>query len=460
MVPERADLVVLGGGSAGYAAALRGRQLGLEVVLVEEDLLGGTCLHRGCIPTKSLLHVAEVADQVREAAALGLVATVDGVGGVDGSALRAHRERVVGRLHRGLQALIAASGAVVVPGRGKLVAPGAVGVGDRTITAGNVLIATGAEPIVPAGVTLGDRIVTSDGALELPEVPGRAVIVGGNVIGLEIGSAWRSLGADVTVVEARERVLPDTDAALGAAVRRAFRRRGMVVRTGVAVTGVEASPTSAVVSLGDDTTLDADVVLVAVGRRPRTSALGLAEAGVRLLDSGHVATDERLATSAPGVFAGGDLVVGPQLAHRGFAHGVFVAEEIAGLAPMPVDDALVPRVTYGSPEVVSVGLTEDETRTAHGSATATTYDLAGNGRSLILGTSGHAVIVTRPDGQIAGVHLVGDRVSEQAGAALLMVAWESHAADVAVLPHAHPTQSEALGEAAMVLAGRPLHAHS
>lgn len=455
MTEHSFDLVILGGGSGGYAAALRAAELGSSVALIEKDKLGGTCLHRGCIPTKALLHSAEVADNVRGSEHVGVRASFDGI---DMGAVHAYREGVVAKKHKGLEGLIAARKITVVRGSGRLLDDGRVAVGDDRYSGTDVVLATGSYSRSLPGLELDDRILTSDQALTLSSVPRSAVILGGGVIGVEFASIWRSFGAEVTIVEALDRLVPVEDAAMGKALERAFRKRGITARTGTRFARAERTADGVRVELEDGSSLDTDVVLVAVGRGPSTAGLGLDEAGVEL-DRGFVRVDERLRTTRPHVWAVGDIVPGLQLAHRSFQQGIFVAEEIAGLAPTVIPDTLVPKVTYSSPEVASVGLTEEQARAAHGDAIAVReYNLAGNGKSEILGTAGLVKVVRRSDGPIIGVHLVGDRVGELITEGQLAVGWEAHPEDIAPFIHAHPTQSEALGEAFLALAGKPLHA--
>ena len=464
---ESFDLVVLGAGSGGYACALRAAQLGLQVALVERDLLGGTCLHRGCIPTKAYLHAAEVADAARNGAQFGVHATVDKI---DLAGVQAYADGVVARMHKGLTGLISSRGITVVTGEGRLV-PGdptpSVAVGDRTLHAPSVVLASGSYARTLPGLEIdGVRVLTSDAALRLGALPTSAIVLGGGVIGVEFASAWRSFGVEVTVVEALDRLVPGEDPASSAALQRAFRKRGITVRTGARVRGVEPSATGVRMTLDDaaSTTLEADLVLVAVGRGPSSAGLGYEEAGVAL-DRGFVVVDERLRTGVPGVYAVGDLVLGLQLAHRGFAHGVFVAEDVAheagrlDRAPELVPDEQIPRVTYSDPEVASVGLSEAVARERFGDVQTVTYDLGGNGRSQILKTAGFVKLVRQVDGPVVGVHLVGARVGELIGEAQLITSWDAYPDEVAALPHAHPTQNEALGEAHLALAGKPLHAH-
>lgn len=460
---DTADVVVLGGGSGGYSCALRAAQLGMSVALVESGKLGGTCLHNGCIPTKALLHAAEIVDSVRTAADFGIKATLDGV---DITAVHAYKQKVVDNLYRGLEGLIASRAIRVVRGHGRVV-------GDRTVAVdladggtsryrGEALVlATGSQSRTLPGIDIGGPIMTSDRALELDSIPGSAIVLGGGVIGCEFASLWASLGVEVTVVEAASRLLPTEDDWSSKQLNRAFRKRGITIRTGAMLSAAHETDAGVTVDLaGESEPLRADILLVAVGRGPRTSGLGLEEAGIRL-DRGFVEVDDALQTTVPGVYAVGDIVPGPQLAHRGFANGIFVAEQLAGLDCVPVADSGIPRVTYSHPEVASIGLTEAEAVERHGDVTTAVYDLGGNGKSRILQTSGGVKLVRAgSDGPVVGIHLVGDRVGELIGEAQLIYNWEATADDVANLVHAHPTQAEALGEAHLALAGKPLHAHA
>lgn len=456
MTEHTFDIVVLGGGSGGYAAALRAAELGRSVAIVEKDKVGGTCLHRGCIPTKAMLHAAEVADATRDAAHLGVRASLDGI---DVAALTAYREKIVAKKYRGLEGLITARGITTVHGEGRLEAGPAVRVGDDVYRGTEVILATGSYTRSLPGLEFGGRILSSEGALALAEIPGRVIMLGGGVIGCEFASAWRSLGADVTIVEALDHLVPAEDPTMSKGLERAFRRRGITAMLGKRFASASQSADAVTVTLEDGTSHEADYLLVAVGRGPVTAGLGYEEAGVRL-DRGFVAVDDRLLTSVAHVWAVGDIVPGLQLAHRGFGQGIFVAEEIAGLAPILVPETVIPRVTYSSPEVASVGLTEAQAVALHGAdaVTAYEYNLAGNGRSEIIGTSGVVKMVRRIDGPVLGVHLIGDRVGELITEGQLAVGWDAHPEDIAPFVHAHPTQSEALGEAFLALAGKPLHA--
>ncbi|MBE9373181.1 dihydrolipoyl dehydrogenase [Saccharopolyspora sp. HNM0983] len=455
MTDTSADLVILGGGSGGYACAFRAAELGLSVVLIEKDKLGGTCLHRGCIPTKALLHAAEVADSAREGDQFGVKSSLEGI---DMAGVNSYKDGIVGNLYKGLQGLAKAHKVTMVEGSGSLVDANTVEVDGTRYTGKNVLLATGSYSKSLPGLELGGRVITSEQALNLDHVPDKVVVLGGGVIGVEFASVWRSFGAEVTIVEALPHLVPNEDEFASKRLERSFRKRGITFKTGVKFTGVEQSESGVSVSLENGEQHDADLLLVAVGRGPNTAGYGYEEAGVQL-DRGFVRTDERLRTGVPGVYAVGDIVPGLQLAHRGFQQGIFVAEEIAGLNPQVIDESGIPRVTYSHPEVASVGLTESAAKEQYGSVQTFTYDLAGNGKSQILKTSGAVKLVRAEDGPVVGLHLIGDRVGELIGEAQLIYNWEALPEDVAPLVHAHPTQTEALGEAHLALAGKPLHVH-
>jgi dihydrolipoamide dehydrogenase len=452
------DVVILGGGSGGYAAALRAAELGLSVALVERDKLGGTCLHRGCIPTKALLHAAEVADSARESEQFGVRATLDSI---DMSGVHKYKDGVVARLYKGLQGLVASKGITYVEGEGRLVSADTVEVAGRRVTGRTFVLATGSYARSLPGLQIGGRIITSDQALTLDSVPQRVVILGGGVIGVEFASVWKSFGAEVTIVEALPRLVPNEDEACSKALERAFRRRKINFTTGVRFSGATQSEAGVTVSLESGETIEADVLLVAVGRGPNATGFGYEEVGVRM-DRGFVPTDERLHTNVPNVYAVGDIVPGLQLAHRGFQQGIFVAEDIAGLNPVPIVESGIPRVTYCEPEIASVGLTQVQAAERFGADAVETYEynLGGNGKSQILATAGFVKLVRQKGGPVVGVHMVGARVGELVGESQLIVNWEAYPEDVAQLVHAHPTQNEALGEAHLALAGKPLHAHS
>jgi len=450
------DLVVLGAGSGGYAAALRASQLGLTVGLIEKGKVGGTCLHVGCIPTKALLHSAEIADAARDSSKYGVKATLEGI---DIEGVTAYRQGIVSSKYKGLQGLIKARGITTIEGEGRLTSPTTVQVGDQTITGKNVVLATGSYSRSLPGLEIGGRVITSEQALELDFVPKTVAVLGGGVIGVEFSSVWKSWGSDVTIIEALPHLVPNEDESISKQFERAFRKRGIKFSLGVRFQSVTQNNNGVVVTLENGETIEAELLLVAVGRGPSTANLGFEEIGVTV-DRGFVITNERLETNIPGLYAVGDIVPGLQLAHRGFQHGVFVAEEIAGLNPIVVDDINIPKVTYSDPEVASVGLSEAKAAEKYGAEAISTYDynLAGNGKSHIIGTSGSIKLVRVNDGPVVGVHMIGARVGELIGEAQLAVSWEAYPEDVAPLIHAHPTQNEALGEAFLALAGKPLHA--
>jgi dihydrolipoamide dehydrogenase len=453
------DVLILGAGSGGYACALRAAQLGLSVGLVEKGNLGGTCLHVGCIPTKALLHAAEVADAARDSEQFGVRASFDGI---DMSGVNAYKDGVVARLFKGLTGLVKSRGITVIEGEGGMTAPLTVGVGDDSYTGDHLVLASGSYARSLPGLDVdGDRVLTSEQALRLDRVPASVIVLGGGVIGCEFASVWRSFGAEVTIVEALPRLIAGEDEASAKVLERSFRKRGITLRTATPFQSAKTTQDGVAVTVEGGDVLEAELLLVAVGRGPSTAGLGYDEQGVAM-ERGYVLTDERLRTNLDHTYAVGDIVPGLQLAHRGFQQGIFVAEEIAGLAPAPIDETGIPRITYSHPEVASVGLTEAQAVERHGAeaVSTVTYDLGGNGRSQILKTQGFVKLVGLVDGPVVGIHLVGDRVGELIGEAQLIYGWEGHAADVAPLVHAHPTQHEALGEAHLALAGKPLHAHS
>lgn len=456
MTTHTFDLVVLGGGSGGYAAALRAAELGKSVALIEKDKVGGTCLHRGCIPTKALLHAAEVADHVRDAASVGVGATFEGV---DATGVRTYRENIVAKKFKGLEGLIKARGITTVAGEGRLNADRTVSVGDDVYSGADVVLATGSYSRSLPGLEIGGRILTSEQALALDVVPERVLVLGGGVIGVEFASVWRSFGAEVTIIEALPHLVPNEDLALSKGLERAFRRRGIQYSLGTRFQTATQDDAGVTVTLEDGKTFTGDYLLVAVGRGPVTANLGFEEAGVNL-DRGFVTVDDELRTGVEHLWAVGDIVPGLQLAHRGFLQGIAVAERIAGLSPAPIPESQIPKITYSNPEVASVGVTEEAAAAEHGTDAIVSYEynLAGNGKSEIIGTTGLVKVVRLKDGPVLGVHLLGDRVGELITEGQLAVAWEAHPEDVAPLIHAHPTQSEALGEAFLALAGKPLHA--
>jgi len=376
------DLVILGGGSGGYAAALRGSQLGLSVALIEADKVGGTCLHRGCIPTKALLHSAEIADGARDGAHFGVKSTFNGI---DMARVNSYKDGVINKLYKGLSGF-------------------------------------------------------------------------GGVIGCEFASVWKSFGSEVTIIEGLPHLISLEDESSSKQLERAFRKRGINFELGVRFQSAVKTKKGVTVTLEDGKTFDAEILMVSVGRGPVSSNIGYEEQGIAM-DRGYVLVDDKCRTNVPGIWAVGDLIPTPQLAHVGFAEGILVAEEIAGLNPRAINYDGIPRVTYSDPEVASVGLTTAEAKKRGHDVVELSYDLAGNGKAQILNTAGSIKLIAQKDGPILGIHMVGARVGELLAEAELIYNWEARASDVAPLIHAHPTLSEAMGEAHMALAGKPLHAH-
>lgn len=458
MADHSFDVVILGGGSGGYAAALRSAQLGKSVALVERDKLGGTCLHRGCIPTKALLHSAEIADNTREAENFGINATFNSI---DMPKVNSYRDGIIDKLFKGLTGLVNSKNITVVAGEGRLTGPKTVTVNGDNYTGTNVVLATGSYSKSLPGLEIGGRVITSDHALKLDFVPKSVIVLGGGVIGVEFASIWRSFGSEVTIIEGLTHLVPNEDEVISKALERAYRKRGIDFKLGVRFSGVEHTDSSVTAVLEDGTRVEAELMLVAVGRGPNTAGFGYEEQGLTM-DRGWVITNDRLNTNLPGVYAAGDIVPGVQLAHRGFQQGIFIAEDIAGLNPVAIDEDGIPKVTYCEPEIASVGLSEAKAIEKFGADNVSTYEynLGGNGKSQILGTAGFIKLVRRNNGPVLGVHMIGSRVGEQIGEAQLIVNWEAYPEDVATLIHAHPTMNEAMGEAHLALAGKPLHAHA
>ncbi len=455
------DMVVLGAGTGGYAAALHAAQLGMRVALIERDKVGGTCLHRGCIPTKALLHSAEVLDEIRSAKRFGITVDPSAVS-VDWPGVQDHKKKVVNKLVSGLEGLIKQRKIEVVAGEGVLEKPGRVQAGDRTLEAPHTVVATGSAPKMIPGLEPGERIITSDEALEAG-VPKSAIVLGGGSVGVEFASIWRSFGADVTVVEMLPTLVPLEDEALGSALAKAFSKRGIKVLTGAKLEEAAATGsgvTAKVSTNGKTETLKADVLLVAVGRGPVTD--GLEKSGLAV-DRGYVPVRGACETNLAGVFAVGDVVAlegrgHPQLAHVAFAEGILVAEKASGRNPVPINYDAIPRATYCVPEVAAVGLTESQAREQGHDVVTKVVNFQGIGKAAILGeTTGFCKVVAAKDGPILGVHYVGPRVTELVAEAMLAVGWEALPEEVAALIHPHPTLTEAFGEATLAMAGKALH---
>jgi dihydrolipoamide dehydrogenase len=456
LIVAQFDLVILGGGSGGYACALRAAQLGKTVALIESGKLGGTCLHRGCIPTKALLHSGEIADSAREASTFGVNAQFLSM---DMVAVNAYKDGVITKLHKGLQGLVKSRNITFVEGHGRLVSKDTVEVNGERYTGTNVVLATGSYAKSLPGLEIdGVRVMTSDHATNLTYVPKSVIVLGGGVIGCEFASVWKSFGAEVTIIEGLSHLVALEDESSSKQLERAYRKRGINFELGVRFKSHTVTADGVTVELEDGKTFSADVLLVAVGRGPVSANLGYEEQGITM-DRGYVIVDDKCRTNVPGIWAVGDLIPTLQLAHVGFGEGILVAEEICGLNPRPINYDGVPRVTYSEPEVASVGLTTAQAKERGHDVVELNYDLAGNGKAQILRTAGSIKLVSQKNGPVLGIHMVGARVGELLAEAQLIFNWEASADDVAPLIHAHPTLSEAMGEAHMALAGKPLHAH-
>jgi dihydrolipoamide dehydrogenase len=453
------DVVVIGAGTGGYSAALRAAQLGKRVALVErDDRLGGTCLLRGCIPTKALLQSAAVMDTVERASEWGIKAA----GEPDWSAVRAFQDATVDKLVKGVTGLVRMRGIEVLHGTARVTGPGSLEVNGEAIAAADIVIATGSSPRLLSGLRIGPRVLTSDEALWLDHIPASAIVIGAGAVGLEFASMYRSFGAEVTVLEALPALAPLEDEDLSKQIARAYRKRGISAAAGAAVTAIVEDGERVTVEYevgGTSTSVQAEICLVAIGRGPVTEGLGLAEVGVALHPKGFVEVDDQLRTSVPHVWAVGDVAATPlQLAHVAFTEGFAVAERIAGLDVPPIDYAAIPRVTYCSPEIASVGLTEAQAREAGHDVVVEKLDLRAIGKANIVGEGGMVKIVAvAGDGPVLGVHMIGPHVTDLIAEGMLITAWEASPTDVAAHIHPHPSLSEGIGEAMLALAGKALH---
>lgn len=454
MSEEQYDVVILGGGNGGYACALRATSLGMSVALVEADKVGGTCLHRGCIPTKALLRAAEVADTVHESSDWGVISAYNGV---DMAKVLEFQSGIINKMHRGLSGLIKSHKVEFVNAHGVLSGVDTVTAGDRVLKGKNIVLASGSVTKT-LGMNLGGRIIGSEHALFLDHVPSSVVILGGGVIGVEFASVWKSFGADVTIVEALPHLVPNEDEDISKGLEKAFKARGIKFMTNTRFKNAIEDGYGVTVNTEDGQTLRADYLLVAIGRGPNTANMGYEAQGIPM-DRGFVLANERLHTGVGNIYAVGDIVPGLQLAHRATMQGVFVAEEIAGLNPRVVPNDNIPRVTFCEPEIASVGLTEAKAKEVYGADNVISKqsNMLGNAKSQMLKAAGFVKLVQVKDGPIVGFHALGQRIGEQIGEGQLIVNWEADAEDLAYLMHTHPTQNEMIGEAAMALAGKPLH---
>ncbi len=460
------DLVVIGGGPGGYGAALYAASAGLEVAIVEMAKLGGTCLHVGCIPAKELLETAAVLRTVHEAAEFGVNTTEPTL---DISVTMARKQRVIDTLAGGVGQLLKGRKVTVFNGTASLGADKQVRVtggesGDVAITGRNVVLASGSKPRTIPGFEIdGTIIVTSDELLSIDRVPASAAIIGGGAIGCEFASALADFGTEVTILEALPSILAGCDTDVTKTVARAFKKRGITVKTGVKVDGHAPHGTGTVLNLGDGETLDVEMVVVSVGRRPYSDLLGLEGTGVEVDERGFVVVDNLCRTAEPGVYAIGDLVNTPQLAHVGFAEAIMVTKHMLGEDAMPVDYGKVPWAIYCHPEVAFAGMTEAEAKEAGYDVLVSKHRFTGNGRAMIVGeTEGLVKIVAEKQadgtgGKMLGVHMVGPWVTEQLGQGYLAVNWEATVDEVAQFVQPHPTMSELYGETVMALTGRGLH---
>jgi dihydrolipoamide dehydrogenase len=457
------DVVVLGGGPGGYAAALYGASAGLDVALVEEQKLGGTCLHRGCIPAKALLQAAEVARTVGEAGDFGIMP--DGGFRADWTKINERKSGIVDRLCRGLTGLLGQRKVTVVNGRGRLTPRGAVAVNGTVLTGRGVIIATGSEPRSLPGYEFdGERIISSDHATNLPSLGQRAAVIGGGVVGCEFASVFADLGVTTTLLEMLPGgVLPvGPDPEVAGVLARSLSRRGVQVHAGARAAAPERTTDGLVIPLetakGSEK-IEVDHVLVSVGRRPVTADCGFADAGIALTGRGFVQVDPvTLATSRPGVYAVGDVIDTPGLAHVAYAEAIVAIGSILGERPVPVDYGKVPWIVYTHPEVSWVGMTETQARAAGYDVVVRRGHFAGNGRAMIVGsTDGLVKVISQRDGPLLGVHLAGPWASELLAESYLALNWQAMPRDIGALIHPHPSLSEAIGETMLALTGRSLH---
>ncbi len=465
---EQFDVVVVGAGPGGYVCAIRAAQLGLKVAVVEKrETFGGTCLNVGCIPSKALLHVSERFHEAAHAFAdMGIAC---GRPKIDVGKMQAYKDRVVEANVKGIQFLFRKNGVTAFSGTGRILAPGRVRVAPSDgapfeLSAEAIVIATGSEVATPPGIDIDERtVLSSTGALSLPKVPKSLAVIGAGVIGLELGSVWRRLGAEVTVIEYLDRILPGMDAEVARVMQRELKKQGFAFRLGTKVTALKAAKTTATLTLepadgGEAETLKAEKVLVAVGRRPFTRGLGLEDIGLRTDERGRIPVDENFQTEIPGIYAIGDVVPGPMLAHKAEEEGVAVAEILAGL-PGEINHEVIPAVVYTAPEVASVGRTEEQLEEAGVEYAAGKFSFMANGRAKAMGaTAGFVKILAEKEtDRVLGAHVVGPMAGEMIHEIAVLMEFGGSAEDLARTCHAHPTLSEAVREAAMAVSGRAIH---
>jgi dihydrolipoamide dehydrogenase len=464
------DVVILGGGNAGYSAAFRASKLGLSVAMIERDKVGGTCLHRGCIPTKALLHAADFVDEIRGAGDFGITV---GEPQIDWSKVLSFKDSVVDRMYQGVSTLVKKKKIELLKGEGRLIDARTISVktadGERAVAADKgVVLATGSFPRdLPFIEADGDHVHNSNHGLVAENIPKSIIVVGGNYIGLEFASVYRSFGAEVTVVEMLPRIAPAEDEDISDALLKLLQRRGIKFHLGVSVTGAKPNDSGVEVQIekeGRTESLSAERMFVAIGRAPRTDGIGLEEAGVTI-ERGYIVTDVNFRTSVDGIYAIGDAITvpesgvpHPQLAHVAFIEGIKLAERLAGEDPTPVDYRNIPHVIYCQPEVAGVGLTEQKAKELGLDVVTARYPFSANARAVMLGGGqGFVKTVAEKDGAVVGIHIVGPRASDIITEAQLVTSWEAYPSELAELIHPHPTLTEAIGETFLDLAGKPLH---
>jgi len=460
------DVLVIGSGPGGYVAAIRAAQLGLKTACVESrETLGGTCLNVGCIPSKALLHASELFEEAHSGALKKFGIEIAGAT-LNLDQMHAEKAKAVTELTGGIAFLFKKNKVDWLKGRAAFASANSVTIGDQTVTAKNIIIATGSSVTPLPGVEVdndGGIIVDSTGALALPKVPEHLVVIGGGVIGLELGSVWKRLGAKVTVVEFLDQILPGMDEEVRAESAKLFKKQGFTLKTGTKVTGAKAIKGKATLTIepakgGASETLDADAVLVAIGRRPNVDGLALDKAGIQLNKRGQIDTDHDFRTSVPGIWAIGDVIPGPMLAHKAEDEGIACAENIAGQTGI-VNHDVIPSVVYTMPEIAGVGLTEEAAKEKAGEIKVGKFPFMANSRAKTnRDTDGFVkVIADAKSDRVLGVWIISSLAGTLIAEAALAMEFGATSEDIAYTCHAHPTHAEALKEAAMAVQGKPIH---